>query len=731
MNKMLSIVFLLFGFLLFLNFGYSALPTGCVYRDLEFKIQCEFKYAQINMNLDSIKLGYPDYKLIDITLNSPEPYNNYKITFNNQNETNLDIKITSKRYDEKNFVELIFNNSKKTIISKLSLINNKTITINGKNLTTINQFIPLVTTNTKPQTTQFNSLNINDMVISGKNIINFEALSDYNINKITFLYNSILQINSDKVIGINELLYAKNFSSNVPIIINKFNLSDNSNLDLNLILGPVIGNKITLKNISDSNINLSYINNISNKDNIQNIINLENSENIIINGFEYNKINNINLTNPTNMLNINNSNGITIQGFKLYSDTGTQNSKLNYIDLNNSLAIIHSNVFNDANAAINAKDSNILIYSNSFYNVEKVFQEYPSESEIMFFNNFLYGITKLSNLTINIKNILSLNDGNSIGPVLDSQNYSCIENYISFRYFNSNTSDRNIPLYYYTNSGYVKKNYAPQCIGGNLYANKTIPEICGNQCYNILIEQVESKDKPFDLISNKSESILSTNIIDNAPLMLSEELLPIYTVNNEDLNMKIQIIKQKEVYNKNDDLNFQILITINPDTIYNSYYFLKLLGIEQTYYFDYILVNNIKIPLDVRKTADNLLLNYDCNPLTYTCSANINATYDLIFKDLNFKINAKELLKTNEIDFKFELYYTISTEGQFCRTFSNSPLCKEITKSISYSIPINIEGSAPTIKTPDNNIFVIAILCLSIVSLYFINRRKQMNSKRK
>lgn len=623
----------------------------------------------------------------------------------------------------------------------------KTITINALDATDFNLNLNLHDYEESIPTIK---LNIEHPTNTTLNISKTNANILITVNKISFYEDVSLDINYDNsIIHINTKIEDLNITNLGDRLYLKFKSAEEINL-----------NKLNVKNVVFNNVQDFNLNLKSNFNIFNNKVFIDKSNNVIINGFDYNKIHSLNLTEPKSMISINDSNNIIIQGFKLYSDKGKKNNKLTYIDINKSQVIIKNNVFNDVNNPIKNLDSNTWIYSNSFYNVEKVFNTSFKNSKILFFNNFLNDIKNLSNLTYlnNEKYSLSLDANKSIGPVLDGAKYECSENEkIIDNVFNSNKlADRNIPIYYYntTNNEYVAYDYGPQCFGGNLYANKVIPDICGNDCFLFLFEGRHQKpDLIYDFPNQYSHN---QNIIDKAPLILPKEKYGdyIYETSDDLLDISFEIKSKKKIYSKNDKINF--LVRIKPkDILYRGELFRWLLAGEITFNFKNLLINNtINIPIDENVNANAF---ETCDKPYCKGVKDISYKFEIVFDNLNFDLNKLQNMessstKTKNIEFK--LNYDFNNYNLICKFMKfilddcdSNPtpkfdchgydvLLKDYQElcfkslSITQEIPFKIEGSAPTIRTPDNNVWVVALLSLSVISIYlFSNRKKQSKDK--
>lgn len=747
MNKLLSIIFLIFGLLFLLNLGYSALPTGCTLSNNI--INCTKIKTTINLDLDSNPNTIKEVKLasdpnsntaiVNITNNN---INNLKITIHTLSRTlkinlignnNLNVFIEDFSYS----LKTITNVNKNFNITTLTLNESSTSLIDFNNISTIytyfsgNQYAS--NTLVLKNTTQIDNFITTETSTGIKIIINTTNSPDLIINDFR-ITKQIFKLETNNSIKINNGFFANNDNINLNLFFDGGNYFNFNNLDIN--------------NIIDSNLNLFDFNL-----NTLNRFSINNSRNLIINGFDYNKINTLNLVSPNSMLNITNSQFVSIQGFKLYSDKGIKNNNLNYINLNNSLAIIKNNVFNDVNYPIKSYDSNVMIYSNSFYNVDNIFDTNLGNSSIVFFNNFLKAIDNLYNLTFAPEYILSLDENKSFGPVIDDVNYSCSEQKQPIfydRFFDStNLRDRNIPIYYYdpktkTNINYI---YAPQCLGGNLYANKTILNICGQNCFLFLMEY-NNTDKPDLIWDLPLTAKYADNIIDNAPLIFPKVEYQdiIYETSDKYLQMAISIINKKDPYEKTDDVNFQILIRPNDlilkDNALEEFFF----GGDKIYHFKSIDIENKKIILDKSVSANAFQEGCD---ICKKVNGSVIYSFEIVFEDLNFDLTNFDKLKSGDKNFKFSLNYDFDNNSSSCNwvedywdkypyekndpelldLYNNILFCSTQKQSISQLIPLNIEGSAPTIKTPDNNIWIIALLSISIVGIYLFGNRRQ--SKRK
>lgn len=657
MNKILSMVFLLFGFLLFLNFGYSEYEV----LDCGSEETCILGVNYEEYNSGGIEfIDYYDVEVVRLILTGIDYFDfNYGIPTEND-------------------LNIVIENSTDSIIN----LNIASFTPTN---TTINIFAET------PNNIKINVPDNNINLLFNVNYINqYDNSLDINYdNSIISLNKNAEDVNIKKE---NNKLYL-DFKSAEEIILNSINAEE-----------------IIFNNAKDFNLNIGTDFNIA----INKII-INNSENITINGFDYNKINTLSLPQNTNMISIKDSENITIQNFRLYSINGIRNNNLTYLDVNNSNAIIvNNNVFNDVNNALRFQDVNSLIISNSFFNVRKIFDNIDfKNSEIIFANNFLSTIYNLDNISSNIIT-LQTQDTNSVGPVLNNVNntYNCIVNTLVTDY------NRTIPMYYFANNKYVKTEHIPPCWGGNLYANKTLPEFCGNDCFNVLEEY---SNNPVDLISNNIESIQNINISDKAPLLLRKEIYENITeISDLYLIMNINPIDKKELYNPNDDYNFQILIKPNP--IEQEGF---LLYNDLNFYFEEVIINNnIRIVLNELYDSSRTLI---CE---FGGSCKLNLNFQALFEDLNFNLKEFEKISSGNVTVPIKLTYTNSVGGAYCLWKPESRHCKPSHNILSGIIIIPIEGSAPTIKTPDNNVWVVALLSISIIGIYLFGSRIKKSKKK-
>ena len=765
MNKLLSIIFLIFGLLFLLNLGYSAvtcnyIPSG-PNKSLgwvpESYLNCLITTpSRGSSNILDLRSYPQNYNILKISYTNPTA-----LTINNNSKNNLKFEIV-KTYGEPTQSSISFQNNSNFYYTLFTTNLNLNITTNNtsRNLTNFESNNSIITFN--------NEINALNVLIKSNSIVNFNSkitIEDLNSNSSTIYFNGLTIIENANIINnstisldskttITKFLITNSIvNSDSNQIINDLNII-NSNVDLNLIIPNIaIQNPfIKIKNSSNSEITINFISGFSNITNIFNVANITNSRNIILNGFEYNKIDDLNLALPTNILLLKDSNFITIQGFRLYSEKGIKNNNLTYIDLNNSLAIIKNNVFNDVNYPISSYDSNFYMYSNSTYNVEKVFNNNFGYSNIMFFNNFLKTIDNLDNLIYNLEYILSLDNNNSFGPAIDSTNYNCSQPTAIYPNFfdSTNNSDRNMPIYYYDpkTKSYVSYIYTPQCIGGNLYANKAIPNICGKNCFLFLLEGKNSKP---DLIWDFSLKTKYTDIWDNAPLMFPLENYSdfVYETSDEYLSISFEIKNKEEIYLKDDNINFLVRIKPLPISVEGGFW--SWLGSGNiTFTFKDILINDkITIPIDETVNA-NAFLN--CTKAFCREVDNVEYNFEIVFDDLNFELIKFEKISTGNENIEFKLNYDYNEITGMCEILNsllencNTTYCSEQEKndilellpqwcilkelSISQIIPLNVEGSAPTIKTPDNNVWIIMLLCISIMGIYlFGNRKKEFKCK--
>ncbi len=728
MNKLLSIIFLIFGLLFLLNLGYSAVT--CTYISADYGSYGRYGYNPAHLRCD---ITLP--KKVDNTLKL-DSYNNIpnnlvRIYFNNPTILNLENNL-------KDNLNYEFYQTYNTNASSVILINQENYNYN--------LYYKDIIANTQPT--------INSKTISNLKLDNSKVTfnTENTITNINLTNNSNLILPKNNIIQ-KLIIQNSTLTSDKPQIINDLNIfnSTNQNISLTIPLQKINAPFVKLNNVSRSNFNFNFNKN-SDINNILNSILIKNSQDITINGFDYNKIDELNLTQPTSMLTIKDSDNITIQGFRLYSEKGITNNNLVYLDLNNnSRIIITNNVFNDVNYPIITRNSINYIYSNSIYNVNSVFN-YNNlyNSKIIFFNNFLKTIENLSNLNNISEYQLSVDENRSFGPVIDSKNYSCSEDDVTYLIFFSSEDDRNMPIYYYDpkTKSYVSYIYTPQCIGGNLYANKAIPNICGKNCFLFLLEGKNSKP---DLIWDFSLKTKYTDIWDNAPLMFPLENYSdfVYETSDEYLSISFEIKNKEEIYLKDDNINFLVRIKPLPISVEGGFW--SWLGSGNiTFTFKDILIND-KITISIDETVNaNAFLN--CTKAFCREVDNVEYNFEIVFDDLNFELIKFEKISTGNENIEFKLNYDYNEITGMCEILNsllencNTTYCSEQEKndilehlpqwcilkelSISQIIPLNVEGSAPTIKTPDNNVWVIMLLCISIMGIYlFGNRKKEFKCK--
>ncbi len=410
-------------------------------------------------------------------------------------------------------------------------------------------------------------------------------------------------------------------------------------------------------------INLAYTKD-ANSYAFHNLLWISNSSNIITSGPDFNRVDLLNDSSPaTHMFLVRDSNNITISNFKYYvNDYTKKNTQKNintlYFDDCN-YCTVKNNVLNNSSISIytGSSNNNLKIISNSFgYNFSIL-----NYSNVIFYNNFLID-NKYLYMNTNSAPQLTLGVGayatNSMG------HYSFCNLNIN-KYLDTNLPLNAMPMYYFSQSNkFIVNNYSPVCNGGNLYAEKALPEFCGASC---LVDGVDN-----DSVSETKVDInvMGGIISDVAPLLYLPADCKIYTkdistkglscfINS--LNVDINLDQYSDPTIKYVDLNYRTAANV--------------FVIEHQ---DKNLNYSVSTDLNPNSLGFDETSLYNLLPNLYNNTggtSSLSAIFEMIFGNITFNLN----FDTNDVN----LLNISLTDMGFLNVFGNHGKLNVNTTSVS------------------------------------------------